>query len=278
MPGIAPGLLLRIVLPYLHVAYLPADGLGEGVGELYHARILVGCGDVLHEVLDILDESLARKFVGELRLVFRSHHDGGLDHRAAHLFRVRNAGYGAFHYGRMPHYGALHLEGTHAVAGGLDEVVVAALEPVVTVLVAPGHISRVIDAVVPRLAGEFGVAVVTQEQAYRALAVRADDYDTALAGFCGRSVRGEDVDVVCGGGFAHGAGARFNPGESAQRQGGLGLPERFVDPEARATVEFFEHRRVEGLSGGGDMLQRREVEAVEVFLYEEAVNRWRSAE
>ena len=81
------------------------------------------------------------------RLVALREDDRRLDDLAAQL--VGHAGDGALEHRRVLHQRALDLERADAVAGALDHVVGAAHEPVVAVLVAPGHVAGVVDAVVP---------------------------------------------------------------------------------------------------------------------------------
>ena len=143
--------LFPVVLPYLHAAYLAADGLGQLVHELDDTRIFVGGGHLLHMVLQFLDQRVAC-----LVLIGFGEDDGGFHDLASYL--VGHAGDGTFHHGGVGHQGAFHLEGADAVAGTLDDVVGTAHEPQVAVFVLPGHVARVVDAVVPGRARPRGCA------------------------------------------------------------------------------------------------------------------------
>src|SRR5690606_18756744 len=72
-------------------------------------------------------------------------HDGGLDYLSPYFIGyTRN---GTFYHRGVGHYGALHLEGTDAVTGALDYIIGATHEPVVAILIAPGHITGAVEVV-----------------------------------------------------------------------------------------------------------------------------------
>ena len=149
-------LFFRLVADF-NAANLAADGFWQFVDKFHHARILVGGGGALHVVLDVFYQRL----VCPVFVVFRQH-DGGFDNLPADF--VWYAGDGAFNHGGMGHQRTLYLKRADAVARRLDDIVLAADKPVIAVLVAPCHVAGVVDAVVPCLVCQFGVAVVLLEQ------------------------------------------------------------------------------------------------------------------
>ena len=260
-----------VVLPYLHAAYLAADGLGQLVHELDDTRIFVGGGHLLHMVLQFLDQRVAC-----LVLIGFGEDDGGLHDLASYL--VGHAGDGTLYDGGMGHQRAFHLERADAVARALDDVVRTAYEPQVAVFVFPGHVARVVDAVVPGFTGALGVAVVFLEQAEGLALVGADDDLSLLAGFDGTAFGVDEIHVVLRVGQAHATGFRLHPGHGGYGQGGFGLAEAFHQTDARELLEGVEHGGVQRLARDGAVLEVRQVVLGEVFVDEEAEDGGRRAE
>ena len=120
---------------------LPLAVFGQRVGELDQPRVLVRRGALLHVVLELGGQRLAR-----LVAVAQHHHRA---HHLAALLVGRAHGGGLGHRG-VGHQRGLHLERPDPVPGGDDHVVAAALEPEVAVLVlahavagAPGALRAV---------------------------------------------------------------------------------------------------------------------------------------
>ena len=113
-------------------AYLPGDRLRKVLDELDLAGVLVGAELVPDVLLDVVGRPGGRLGVG-------ARHDVGLDDVAAFLVGLGNDGplgdRGVFAQRR------LDLEGADAVARRDDDVVGAALEPEVTVLVAVADVA-----------------------------------------------------------------------------------------------------------------------------------------
>ena len=129
-------------------------------------------------------------------------HDGCLHDLTARL--VRHAGDGAFKHVRKLHDHALNLKRADAVARGLDDVIDAADIPVIAVLVAPGGVAGVVQAVVPRFGGLLLITVVAGEQAADGgIAVGADDDLARLADRHAFAVLVDDVHVILRVGPAH---------------------------------------------------------------------------
>ena len=122
--------------------------------------------------LQLLHESLAGLFLPVL-----VQHYGSLYHHSPDF--IGHARDGTFHYSRMGDERALHLKRTYAVSARLDDIVDTAYKPVVAVLVAPCHIARMIQAIVPHLLGHLLVTVVVFEESVR-LAIADPDANLAL--------------------------------------------------------------------------------------------------
>lgn len=108
----------------------------------------------------------------------------------------------------MGHQRTLYLKRADAVARRLDDIVLAADKPVIAVLVAPCHVAGVVDAVVPCLVCQFGVAVVLLEQSERA-AVAGAHHDLPCSPSSAQ-IRPSEVSSSCRRPalLAHGAGFR----------------------------------------------------------------------
>src|SRR5439155_15145086 len=122
-----------LLLAQLDAADLAAHRLRQARDELDRARVLVGRRHALHVVLQGPHQRIPRRVAG-------TQDDEGLDDLAAD--RV-----GARHHGRLEDGGvleerALDLEGPDAIASGDDDVVRAADEPEIAVLVALGAVAR----------------------------------------------------------------------------------------------------------------------------------------
>ena len=195
--------------------------------------------------------------VAGLVLPVVAEHNGGLNHHASYV--IGHARYGALHYGRVGHQRALHLERAYAVAAALDDVVGAALKPVITVLVAPGHVARVVKAVVPHLAIPLGVAVVALEKADGLAVLGVDYYLALLAVLAGRAVGAHEVDVVLRIGHAHAAGLWRHPRHCAERHGCFCLAEALHQAYARKFEETVVNGGVERLAGRAAVAQGGQV-------------------
>ena len=117
--------ILRMTLRWI----LPLMVLGSSGTNSMRGYVVRG-GHPLDVVLQLFFELLAR-------LIAAGEDDGHPDHLAAH--RVGGGGDGAFEDARILQKGAFHLKGSDAVTRALDDVVVAADEPIVAVGVLPGH-------------------------------------------------------------------------------------------------------------------------------------------
>ena len=156
----------------------------------------------------------------------------------------------------MGHQRTLYLKRADAVARRLDDIVLAADKPVIAVLVAPCHVAGVVDAVVPCLVCQFGVAVVLLEQPERAAVAGAHHDFPLFAVFCPAAVGGEQVYVVDRPFLAHGAGFRLKPRVGGYGECGFGLTEAFHQFDACQTQPFVVDARVECLAGDGAVFQR----------------------
>ena len=204
-------------------------------------------------------------------------HNAGLHHLAPHL--VRRGGYAALQHVGQLHDDTLNLKGPDAVAGGLDHVVRPAHVPQVSILVLPRHVPGVVEAVVPHALGLLLVPEIAGEQAAGSLALLRPDADLpVLAGGRRLAVGVYQHQVVAGDGLAHGADLLLVANEVADAQGGLRLAEALVDLEPRLGLKLAEDLRVQGLAGGGGVLDAAQVVPAQIVLDEHPVHSGRGAE
>ena len=201
-------------------------------------------------------------------------HDRRLDGKAAN--RVGHTGDGAFTHRCVLKQLAFDLERPDAVAGRLDDVVVSANVPEVTVLVDPCGVAGVIPAVVNRVRRLFRVAVVFHHDA-RGARLHADADLARLAGVAARTVVALNLDVVERHGLAHRAGTRRRVLEVGDGERRLRLAEALVDREPRVLFPEVEQIGVERLACRRRVLKRREVIGVEVLRHHKTVHRRRAA-
>ena len=90
--------------------YLAADSFGQLVHKFHDTGVLIGCGDLLYMVLQLLDQRIGG-------LIALCKHDGSLDHLTA--YRVGCCGDSAFNNGGVLDESAFYLERSYAVAGAL---------------------------------------------------------------------------------------------------------------------------------------------------------------
>ena len=206
----------------------------------------------------------------------RRKHNGGLDHLAPD--GVRRGGDGAFQHIGQLHNHALNLKGPNAVAGRLDHVIGAAHIPEVPVLVPPGGVAGVVHAIVPGGLGVCLVLVISPEQAARRFPAGSNDN---LAGFPYRGagpVREDQIHIIQGAGHAHGP----HLGDGAHRivddAGGFRLAKALHQHQARGPLPLLIDLRIQGLPGGGGVLNAGQVVLAEVLLDEEPVHGRRGAE
>ena len=177
----------------------------------------------------------------------------------------------------MRHQRALHLERPDAIARALDHVVRPAYEPEIAVLVAPCHVARVIQAIVPHLAGALRVAVVLLEKT-EGFPVRRVDHDLPLLAILReRPVRADQVHLVLRVGHTHRAGFRLHPGECRHAQRRLGLSEALHELDAGEFIECLVNGRVQRLARDGAILERGEVVLGQILANQETENGRRCA-
>ena len=157
-----------------HPSDFSTDGFGQFVYKLNDSRVFIRCSDLLDVVLQGLDQM----FFVYILIVF-CQYDSSFYDLSANF--VGYACDGAFHYGRMRHQCALHLEGADAVAGTFDDIVYPSYKPEITVFVLPGYVACIIYAVMPYFTGEIRVTVVFLEQSQWFALGGTDDYLTLLA-------------------------------------------------------------------------------------------------
>ncbi len=221
----------------------------------HHPRVLIGGGHPFYIVLQLLGETL-----GGLVSLFQD--DGSLHHLAPH--GVRRAGDGALMDCRVGEKHRFNLEGADAVGGTLDNVIVAADEPIIAILVHPHHVSGVVDVVFVFCRNQPVPHPVAPEQALRVVFIQTAHHQFSLiAGSNGTAVLPHQGDVVEGAGLSHGAGPGLEPAEVCHQHAPLRLAIALVDGEAGDFRKLPCKLRGEGLpsgaavGNGGKVLRRQ---------------------
>ena len=178
----------------------------------------------------------------------------------------------------MADEGAFDLEGADAVAGGLDDVVGAADEVVIALLIRPDHVAGVVHAVAEGVARLFRVLVIAHEQAAGTALGNVDAQFALLAALHVAPGGVHHADVVVRAGNARGTGDRLHPLVGDEQRRRLALAEGLVDLYAGEAVELVVDLRVERLAGAGGPLKGGKIVAAEILLDEKAVDGRRRAE
>ena len=168
--------------------------------------------------------------------------------------------------------------GPDPVRGRDDDVVGAAHEPEVAVLVLDRAIAGEVPAVVEDLGVGVVVAPVALHQPDRPLGLRRERDVALLAGPEALAVVRDDVDVVARRRLAHRARAHLEAGEVGDEVDGLGLPVAVVDRRPRRLAPGADDLGVERLAGRDGVAHARQVEGAEIELHERAEERRRRAE
>ena len=127
-------------------------------------------------------------------LIFSGKNNSSLDNHTAD--RVGNACNGTFYNGRMRHQCILNFEWANTITRAFDNIIRATYKPEVTFLIAPCHVTCMINAVVPSLLGLFFIAIITFEQAEWLLVAYADADLSLFTVFAFRTVLAQQSYVV----------------------------------------------------------------------------------
>ncbi len=241
--------------------YLARTRLGKSRSPLHFVRRGDGADFLAH---------VAHQFLFEIVTGLNAFLQGYVHIDALALDLVGVAHHGGLGHLRMADQGAFHLGGAHAVARDVDDVVDAAHEPVVAVVVEPGAVTGEV------LAGEvievdllhafaLGVAI---SAAYHARPRKLDAELAALVGFDRLALvidhqRTHSEERTAGGTGLQGHGPGKRGDEDAA---GFGLPPGVHDGQlAPSYMGVIPHPRlgVDGLAHGAQYLQRTEV----VFIH-----------
>ena len=187
--------------------------------------------------------SLARKA--------RAQHDPGLDRFGAD--RIGNADHRRHRHRRMLHQRVLDLGGTDAIAGGGDDVVLAADVPEIAVLILHAEIAGQQKLAGIFLRGRFRIAPIFDHGAGTGLA-HADDAALAARQFLALIV--DDADVEAGRRPAHRARAdRKQVRIAADHEIALGLAEHFMGIDAKSLAHPAEQFAAEQFTAGKNAAQ-----------------------
>ena len=221
---------------------------------------------MLHVVLQFLYQRVAR-------LVFpllAQHHSGFHHHATNFVGHTRD---GTFYHGGVRHQGALYLKRAYAVAATLYHIVNASYKPVVAIFIAPSHVARIVDAIVPSFACELVVAIVAFKQT-EGLHIAHTHHNLSFLAILARSaIRAQQVDVILRIRLAHRPWLRRHPRHGAQRHAGFGLSEALHQSYACKLIKLIIYGSVQRLARRAAVAQRREVVLRKVFTYHEAIHR-----
>ena len=219
------------------------------------------------------------QLLGERRraLVALGEHDGRLDDLPAD--RVRRAGDRALDDGRMLEHGGFHLKRPDAVAGALDDVVVAADKPVIPLAVAPRHVARIVVSAAELFLRHLRVFEIAGEQAGRRVVLHVHDRDRALvAVLADIAVAVDQLNVKERRRLARRTGNRLEPLEVRDQHGAFRLAEALAELEARQVVPLFKDLRIQRLARDAAVVDAGEIEFCHILLQHEAEHRRRRAE
>ena len=197
-------------------------------------------------------------------------YNSGLHHHATDI--IWHTSNGALNHGRVSHQGALYFERTDAVTRRLDNIVDTSFEPVVTIFVTPGHVTSMINAVVPCLAGLLFITVVTLEQTNRLLVAYAYHNLTFLTILTAGTIGTKQIDIILGVGDTHRTGFRGHPREGAERHGCLCLTKALHHADAGLLVELIIDGRVQGLACSTAILETAQIVFAQILTNHKTVD------
>src|ERR1700690_3415439 len=174
--------------------------------------------------------------------------------------------------------GAFDLEGADAIARTFGKIVRPSNEPVISVLIAPSHISGVIYVVMPYGGGQLRIAIVSAKHSDRHPFACADNNLSLFADVAGPSVIIQQVDIVSGRGLAHRARFWLQPREGAYCNGRLCLTVTFHQSDSGSFEKLGIDFGIQRFAGNGAMCKFIEAIFREFFLDKETVNRRRRTE
>lgn len=193
--------------------------------------------------------------------------------------RVRLTDDGDIEYGGVFEEGAFDFEGSDAIPGTFNDIVLPADEPEIGVGVTDGAVAGEVEGAAELLLHLGGIAPVLREEAEGAVGLEANsDFALVSRGHL-LEVFVDEADVHVGDGATHGAwkdGLAGGP-EMAGENDGFGLAVTFVEEKAGGGLPDFEDLRVERFAGGDAMAEGGEAPFGEVLADDEAQGRGRGA-
>ena len=223
---------------------MPVAVIGKCLGEFDEARIFVRRELHFHEFLDLARERIARSKT-------RAQHDPGLDRFGAD--RIGNADHRGHRHRRMLHQRMLDLGRADAIAGGGDDVVLAADVPEIAVLILHAEIAGEQEFAGIFLRRRLRIAPVF-EHGQGAWLAHADD--AALAAWLLLALVVDDADVKTRRRLAHRAGAdRKQVRVAADHEIALGLAKHLMGVDAKGLAHPAEQLAAERFTAGKDAAQ-----------------------
>src|SRR5574344_266138 len=221
-----------IFFSYLYTADFTADRLRKFFDEFDNTRMFITRCLVFYVVLQ-LDFKFFRRLESRIK-------NNGCFYKLTAFF-IFDAGYRAFENSRMLHEHAFNFEGTDAVAGTLDNVIIAAHKPEIAVFVEVRRIAGVIKTAVERCSCKRHIMIISCKKTERSAFIYMNDNFAGLAGFAFLSVRSDNVDVISGSRLAHRARFRFHARKVSDNNGGFRLTVCFVHFKPGLFIEFIKN-------------------------------------
>ena len=148
-----------------------------------------------------------------------------------------------------------YFEGADTVSGALDQVVGAAHEPEIAVLVPGGGVASVVNSACEHFLRAFFVAVVTAEHAEGLALVNLDNQFAHFIYAAGLTFGVDDFHAVARRRLADGARLRDIPSEVSGGEGQFRLAVTFLKADARLFKELVVDVQVQSLACGGAVLE-----------------------
>jgi len=169
---------------------------------------------------------------------------------------IGNAGDCTFKNSRMCLQDAFHFKRRNAVSTRLDDVIVAAYEPEVTVIIKVSGVSGVIESAVKCGGGERHVVIISCKQTKWPAVIKVDHYFASFARLAGSAIFFDNRNIVSRSRLTHRAGFDFHTRKIPNKNGAFRLTVCFVHLKTCLFQKAVENFRIECFSGSHRILQR----------------------
>ena len=196
--------------------------------------------------------------------------DGGLYHLAA--IGIRDGCDRTFQDRRVFHQGTLHFEGADPVTRTLDHIICPSDEPIIAILIPPGHIASVINIVVPYLICQLLIAVISIEHPNRPALIGINHNLSLVPHLAGATRLIQQINPVPGRWFPHRARFGFHPRIGSQCDGAFRLTVTFHQSHTGLLQKLLVYLRIKRLTGHYTVFQRTQIKFGKIFLDQETVD------